>query len=289
MLTHLRKLRRLLHLEDVDFLGPVAKAILVITGLSERARQNSLDVRLTEISLYFPRLPAAFDGYRILHVSDLHLNGMPELAPILARLLQGIEADVAVFTGDFHLRFRKDVAETSDLTRKILRHLNAPDGLFAVRGNHDVPELLPRLAGMGLEFLHNRAVPIRRGEAEIWLAGVDDPYHYEAADLQRALADIPTGGFVVLLAHTPELFREAAKAGVDLYLCGHTHGGQVSLPRVGPLFLNARAPRRVGSGLWREGQTLGYTSRGVGSTSVPLRFGCPPEVTLLHLRRSSGQ
>jgi predicted MPP superfamily phosphohydrolase len=278
-------IRRWLHLEDVDLLGPPVGLLLRMTGLSARARRNALDVRLERLDLFFSNLPGPFEGYRILFLSDLHINGFPELLPALLRALEQVEADLTVFAGDYHLRFRREWKQTVELMRPIVTAARAPDGVWGVRGNHDVEEVLAPLEELGLKLLHNGAVPFERDGQRLWLAGVDDPYYYRAADLGKALAGVPTGGFVILLAHTPELYRQAAQAGVSLYLCGHTHGGQVRIPGLGPLFLNMRAPRRLGSGLWREGEMIGYTSRGAGSTSVPLRFGCPPEITVVYLWR----
>ena len=120
----------------------------------------------------------------------------------------------------------------------------------------------------------------------IWIIGVDDAHYYGCDDLSTPLAAVPESAFKLLLAHTPELYAEAAEAAIDLYLCGHTHAGQVRLPYWGPLMLNAACPRAYTQGRWRHGSTAGYTSAGVGCSLLPVRYNCPPEIAVIELARS---
>jgi len=115
---------------------------------------------------------------------------------------------------------------------------------------------------------------------------VDDPYDFRCDDLPAALDAVPPEGFKILLAHTPDLYREAAAAGVHLYLCGHTHGGQIRFPLLGALFHHAQAPRALIMGAWRHGPMYGYTSPGAGCSSLPVRFNCPPEITMIELGKA---
>jgi hypothetical protein len=152
-------------------------------------------------------------------------------------------------------------------------------------GNHDCIEMLPELEQAGVAMLVNDAQPLRRGKDSLWLVGVDDPHYYRCHDLELALRKRPATAFTVLLAHSPEIFREAASAGIRLYLCGHTHGGQICVPGLGSVFTHSRAPRRTAAGPWREGEMIGFTSRGAGASGLPLRFNCPGEIALLTLRQ----
>ncbi len=280
-----RRLR--IHLENVDALGAFARLLFKLSGLYGVGVRNALDVQVRTLELPFEDLPHAFDRYRILHLSDLHIDGLDGLTEVLVEKLQGIEADLAVLTGDFRSRFHGDGSEALRRLRRLLPAIRVRDGVFGVQGNHDDPEFLPGVEAAGVRLLRNRAVRLVRGDDAIWLVGVDDPHLYEAADLEAALSDVPAGAFAILLAHSPELFRQAAERGVRLYLCGHTHGGQIHLPKIGPVFMNARVPRRYGMGLWREGDMWGYTTYGAGSTAVPVRLGCRPEIVVVTLRRGA--
>ncbi len=282
-------LRRHFHIENVDLFGPIAKVLLKLLGVYGRGLRNATDVRLRRLELWYPDLPRAFHDYRVLHISDLHLDGFPPLLEVLVPLVRRAEADLVVFTGDFHLRFERDWQAVLPLMRRLLGAVRTHDGILAVRGNHDPDELLPALEELGIRFLNNRSECLQRDGQTLCLAGVDDPHFYEAADLPRALRGVPKDAFLILLAHTPELYGEAARMGVRLYLCGHTHGGQIQLPRVGPLFLNIRAPRSLGAGLWRRDGMWGYTNLGAGNTAVPVRLGCRPEIVMIHLKKGSGE
>jgi len=131
----------------------------------------------------------------------------------------------------------------------------------------------------------NEMVPLEREQARIYLAGVDDAHYYKVHNLHRAGDDIPAGGISLLLSHTPEIWREAAHAGYDMFLCGHTHGGQICLPGGIPVTLDSDCPRRLGKGSWQVNGMQGYTSPGAGTSVLNVRLNCPPEVTLHTLTR----
>ncbi len=133
-------------------------------------------------------------------------------------------------------------------------------------------------------MLVNETEPLLRDGHRLHLAGIDDAHYYRLDNIEKAAAPIPDGEFSILLSHTPEIYRQAAHAGFDLLLSGHTHGGQICLPGAIPLTLDSTLPRRMGSGSWRYGRMVGYTSVGVGSCIVAVRINCPPEITLHHLR-----
>jgi predicted MPP superfamily phosphohydrolase len=142
------------------------------------------------------------------------------------------------------------------------------------------------LEAMGIRMLQNECEAIRRGDQAIYLAGIDDAHYFKVDNIEKAGAGIPEDAFAVLLSHTPEVYRQAAHAGFDLLLSGHTHGGQICLPGSTPITLDSALPRRMGAGAWRYREMIGYTSVGAGSSVVAVRFNCPPEITLHRLRRS---
>jgi len=130
--------------------------------------------------------------------------------------------------------------------------------IYAVLGNHDSITMVPDLEGLGINFLLNESIAIRRGADAVYLAGVDDAHFYGADNIERAAADIPEQCVSVLLSHTPEIYRQAAHAGFNLMLSGHTHGGQICLPGGVPILLEADLPHALGGGLWRHEGLVGY-------------------------------
>lgn len=232
-----------------------------------------------------PRLPASFDGLRVLHLSDLHADMSGAALTRATALIEDLSYDLCVVTGDY----RGDTAGPFDAAlvgmEPLAARIQAPT--LAVLGNHDSIDMVPGLEAMGFRCLLNEAVRLARGDEAVYLAGVDDAHFYRTDSLDRALDDVPVDAFTVLLSHTPELWRQAAHSGVDLMLSGHTHGGQICLPGGVPIFLSAKLPRRLGRGAWRHHDLAGYTSVGCGTCVVPVRLNCPPEITLHRLERVS--
>ncbi len=249
-----------------------------------RGERNALDPRLRTIGLEFANLPASFDGFRILHLSDIHADGLEGLVQALCTRLGGLEADLCVLTGDYRYEVEGSCATVYPQMERILGCVRSKHGILGILGNHDFAEKVTHLERMGVRMLMNDSLEIYRGGASIWVTGVDDPHYYGCDDLSGALSGVPQGAFTVLLAHSPELFEEAADRAVDLYLCGHTHAGQICLPGGIPIVLNASCPRHLARGLWRYRQVQGYTSAGIGCSLLPVRFNCPPEIAVLELR-----
>jgi uncharacterized protein len=156
--------------------------------------------------------------------------------------------------------------------------------IYGVLGNHDSIRMVPALEEMGIRMLLNEAETLERGDQRIHLAGIDDAHYYRVDNIEKAVSQLPADEFSILLSHTPEIYRQAAHADFDLLLSGHTHGGQICLPGAIPITLDSVLPRRMGSGLWKYHDMVGYTSVGVGSSIIPVRINCPPEITLHHLR-----
>jgi hypothetical protein len=196
-----------------------------------------------------------------------------------------VDADLCVVGGDVRMEMYGPMAPALRHLKRLLTHVRAADGIYGVLGNHDCIEMLPEFEAAGVSMLVNEAREIGRGGASFWLVGVDDPHYYRCHDLERAFRDTPAAAFTVFVAHSPELYREAARYGARLYLCGHTHGGQICLPGIGPLFTHSSAPRFTAAGLWSHAGMTGYTSRGAGASGGPVRFNCPGEVVLITLRR----
>lgn len=260
--------------------------LIKIFGLYEKGKKNALDVQLIQKDFSFSRLPEEFDGYRILYLTDLHLDGLEGLTEKLIDLVSNTDADLCLVGGDLRMKLYGPIAPSVRKLRKVASHVKAASGILGVLGNHDCIEMIPDLEEAGVIMLVNDAWPIGRGQGRIWVAGVDDPHYYKLDDASHACRDIPDNGFTIFLAHSPEAYKRASSEKADLYLCGHTHGGQICLANKRPIISNSRAPRHTAVGEWRYKDMIGYTSRGVGASSIPVRFNCPGEVCLITLYRN---
>lgn len=255
-------------------------------GLHARGVRNALDLRANDFEIGFPDLPPAFDGYRILHVSDTHLDELPALAPRAAELVRRLPADLLALTGDYRARTKGPFAHSIALLKPLLDAVDAPEGRFALLGNHDSADMVAPLEALGLRVLLNETTTLRRGADALHITGVDDVHYFYTDHARWALRDAPAG-FRVALVHSPELADVAAEAGFGLYLCGHTHGGQVCLPGGRPVIAHLTRCRAFAKGRWRCGDMQGYTSEGLGVSGAPLRFNSRGEVARITLRRRS--
>lgn len=258
-----------------------------IPGL-HRVHDRALERHLTlaEADVRVPSLPRAFDGCRVLLVTDLHAGPFVSAA-VLERALRRLvdtAPDLVLVGGDLVTQREEEFADA----RRALAALAAPLGVYGVVGNHDLyavgtaGRVVDALDGAGTTFLVNRAVRIERDGAAMTLAGIDD-WNAGRPDLDAALAGCRTGEAVVLLSHNPDVAFEAARRGVGLVLSGHTHGGQIRVPGRGVLVRMSRY--RLDEGRYRTGDTEIVVSRGLGVVGIPLRWGCPPEAALLTLHR----
>jgi predicted MPP superfamily phosphohydrolase len=260
-------------------------------GLLYARRVEPERVVVERVSLTLPHLAPAFDGYRILQVSDVHLDGWmtPERLRRIVELANKQRPDLTVATGDFvTCSPLYSTAHLAPLLVGPLADLRAPDGVLAVLGNHDhragAKAVRRALRAAGIVELDNRARTLRRGDGVVLhVAGVDSSYMSQDR-LDLVLEGLPDEGCALLLAHEPDFADESAATGrFDLQLSGHSHGGQVRPPFLGPLLLPALG-RRYPAGLYEVGGMRLYTNRGVGVTLSRLRANCPPEITVFTLR-----
>ena len=272
-----------LHMENMPLMQAAIEAVLRVTGIYWRGRANAGKVQLRRNAVRLPHLPEAFDGFVILHLSDLHADMSGPALQRVAELAHGLDYDLCVMTGDYRGRTHGDYRPCLEGVARLREALRGD--IYAVLGNHDSVAMVADLEMLGIRVLLNECVVVERGPASIYLAGVDDAHFYRADNIEKAAADIPHGRVSILLSHTPEIYRQAAHAGFDLMLSGHTHGGQICLPGGVPILLEADVPRAFGAGAWRHAAMAGYTSVGAGSSVVPVRFNNRPEITLHQLVR----
>jgi predicted MPP superfamily phosphohydrolase len=246
-------------------------------------------VRVCTVPVRHERLPQAFDGYRILHLTDLHVGSFDgvERAREWIRRANGERFDLALVTGDLVTSgtwFYEDVA-------RVLGEISSPDGVFVSLGNHDQWDsegLVEKLVSRGTRVLRNEVAVIERGRARLLIAGLDDRFAGRA-DLGATLARRPFEGYTILMSHYPDYFETATAFGVELVLSGHTHGGQIGLPWLAELLNVATLTGQRGRGLVEhEGSAL-FVNAGLGTTGPPMRLGIAPEIAVLELHAKGPQ
>jgi len=231
------------------------------------------------------KLPPALNGFKIVQLSDLHhspFTGTEQIERAI-EMANRLEPDIVALTGDYISHDRSYAAACAEMVGR----LRARYGVYAVLGNHDhwtdAALITDLFRAEGIHVLVNEGLRFAHGDGSFWLAGVDDTM-VGLEDLPLALAGSIDSEMKLLLAHNPIILRRAARAGVDLVLSGHTHGGQVAWrPEKN---LSGRPRRRLLKGLGRRGQTQIYVTRGLGTVVLPIRYGCPPEVSLIELRNA---
>lgn len=230
-------------------------------------------------------LDARLDGYRIVHLSDLHIGALtpPWWGKRWIDRANAEQADAIAVTGDLvtsGVAFHDDIAN-------LVGGLRAKDGVFCSMGNHDYfgdgEPLITLLRERGPNVLRNQGVLVEREGARLFFAAIDDTWT-RRADLDLALSERPEGVTTVMLAHDPDRFVPIAKRGVDLVLAGHTHGGQIAVPFLGRWLNASKLAHQFHIGIYKEGDATLYVHPGLGTTGPPIRLGVAPAVTVLTLR-----
>lgn len=268
----------LFHFENLTFFHAFIHFVLRACGLFNRGNRNACDIQVVQNPVRIKGLPKAFSGYQILQISDLHLDLHPEITEALISSVEGVNYDLCVLTGDFRAATYGDYLPAMKGARKLLPRLKQP--VYGVLGNHDFIEEVPILEDLGVKMLLNESALIERDGSNLILVGLDDAHYYQVDNFHQACEHLDQGDVSILLSHSPETYRQAASFSFDYMLSGHTHGGQICLPGGIPVLTNGNCPRRLARGPWKYRHIQGYTSRGAGCSAVPVRFCCPPEITI---------
>ena len=245
------------------------------------------DFRINEVELKFPNLPNELHQLRILQLSDIHMGAFFSPAD-LTRVVDAsncLRPDIAFITGDL-ITTKYDPLDRCLLE---LRRLRTASGIWGCMGNHEYYSKVEaytqaRARELDMFFLRNEANPLKFGNARLNLVGIDYRNHRPYLNTVQDLVD--RDSFNLLLAHTPEVFREAAKCGFDLTLSGHTHGGQINLELMGTNLNIADVHTPYTKGFYQLGASSIYVNSGLGTIGIPVRLGAPPEITLLRLSRA---
>ncbi len=241
------------------------------------------------VDVHIENLDAAFDGYRIVHLSDLHIGALSprRWGMRWTRAANALSADLAVVTGDMvtsGTAFHGDIVD-------VIASLRAKDGTIVSMGNHDYfggengEPLVSMLREAGVRVLRNEGDLLRREDGCLYLAAIDDTWTRQN-DIDAALRERPPGMPTILLSHDPDEFRAASKRGVDLVLSGHTHGGQVAIPFFGRDLNLSRLSHHHHIGVYRRGKSTLYVHPGLGTTGPPIRIGVAPAIVEITLRRA---
>jgi uncharacterized protein len=258
--------------------------MLRVTGLYGIGKKSAMNFEVKHLTISFPQLPESFDGYTILHLTDLHLDTLPGMEDRVVELISGLKYDLCVWTGDYRRDTHGEYRHVLPGLEKIARAITAPDGTLVTLGNHDTWQMVEPLSQMGLKVMINESLMLQRNGEEIMVTGTDDPHYFYSMGASKSL-HTPKTHFKIALIHSPELYDEAAKNGYHLYLCGHTHAGQVCLPNGKPLITHLHKGEQFYHGLWQHKQMTGYTSSGCGISGIPVRFFSQGEITMITLKK----
>ena len=278
--------RTFFHPENWRSLAQLLGAGLRLSGLRGWARRNARRIHLRHNPVVVPHLPLAFEGFRVLHITDPHLDLAEDVPHVLSEAVRHLDYDLCVLTGDYRFRTHGPCRDAIDGLRRLRPHLQGE--VLAVLGNHDSLRMVPAMEDLDIQVLLNEHRVLERQGGRLYVAGIDDPHYFRTDNLEKAADGIPVAATSILLSHSPEIYRQAAHSGFDLMWAGHTHGGQICLPGGIPITCNADCPRAFCSGAWHYRGLRGYTSRGSGVSILDARINCPAEVTLHRLTQGRG-
>ncbi len=239
--------------------------------------------KLTTLKLSFLKLPDSFNQIKIVHLSDLHSKYFGPAEKKVLKILNQIKPDYIFVTGDWIDIHTKNLSSI----RKFWKSLAEICLTYGVLGNHEhknknfkISDINLALYNSGIKILNNQNQRLTKDNKSIYLIGVDDP-HLGYDNLSKAYP--PENGFKILLAHSPEIINKIKDKSIDLILCGHTHGGQIRIPPIPSIWIPTKISKKYDQGLFKLNHSYLYINSGIGTSLLPIRFLCPPEITVLEL------
>ncbi len=262
--------------------------ILRSVGLYNRGQLNASKISLRKVKFVFPDIPKELHGLKILFIADLHLSQYyPSWFISGMSVIQQIKTpvDLILLGGDYRFGYFGSEDFVIPMIKEMLEKIEVKYGIYGVLGNHDISSVKEKFQEAGIHILVNEGVEINHNRAKIWIGGVDAQHKIGCADVSLATVNAPGNAFKIIVSHSPEfeLIEESLLWGVHLYLCGHTHGGQIGLPIIGPIHINAKCKRKFAIGKWEYQDMQGYTTTGFGVTDVPVRFCAEPEIVIIEI------
>ncbi|MEA3318315.1 MAG: metallophosphoesterase family protein [Bacteroidota bacterium] len=262
----------------------VFEYFLKIFGLYEKGIANARDIKIVNHTLYFENLPKAFEGFKVLHLSDLHINSLPGIEKSIIEKIKSVEYDLCVMTGDYRKNTFGSFKDIIIPMYKIIKNINSNYKILGVLGNHDTYLMVEHAEELKIRMLVNESIDIKKDNEKITITGTDDPFAFYS-DMAVYSLEKTGKGFKIALVHTSELADIAAENNYSLYLCGHTHGGQICFPSGKPIITHQFEGKKFVSGLWNYNGMQGYTSKGCGVSGIPVRYNCNGEITVFTLRK----
>ena len=276
------------HFENLETVIRLFGWLIRLLGGWKRGFANIKDQRIIYNSVNIRDLPEPFHGLEILHLSDMHLDVFEGMGTHISTMCSKLDYDLALITGDFRFHTHSDYYPMFREIEGLAGGLQCKYGCYGILGNHDFLEFVPELEAHGIRMLLNESVSIEKDGERIWIVGLDDAHFYGVHNYEKAFNPLPYDDKKILMIHSPETLIDAYHYGADLVLSGHTHGGQICLPGGIPQWMNASCARKYCHGPWEYRGMPGYTSAGTGSSGLPIRYNCPPEIVVHQLLGGPG-
>lgn len=261
-------------------------ALIYLLGLYPRGNRTATKLVLNAFDIPLPNLPPSFDGFQIAHLTDIHFDRLPDLEHRIIDTLKHSSPDLIVLTGDYKDKMKMPVEYYAPIFQTLSGALKPKYGIYATLGNHDTHDLVPIIEASGIRCLLDESVEIEKNGEKLTLTGVDDVHYYFSPLAIEALETAPQNPCKILLVHSPEMVSEAQKHGFSLYLCGHTHSGQIVLPNKTVLIAHISNGKEFAAGRWSYQGMQGYTSSGTGVSGLTLRYNTQSEIALIRLKSS---
>ncbi|NOQ68353.1 hypothetical protein GQ568_02850 [Patescibacteria group bacterium] len=250
------------------------------------------NIQVERISVKIENLPESFSGIKIVHLTDFHSSNFGKREKRVLEILEDLDPDLVFITGDFIDHTTKDIDSCQEFWRELGNRYQGK--VFGVLGNHeywidhiDADSIKNLLEESGIIVLRNENKKILLDGKYIYLIGVDDP-DTGRDDLPKAMISVEKNIPKILLAHSPDIVNDSKsleKEDIDLILTGHTHGGQVKIPFIRPFWTPTKNRGKYASGSFEINDTFLYVNRGIGMAVFPVRFNCPPEITVIELKQ----
>lgn len=281
-----RNTKKKFHPENIDVLGRLVAKSLQLAFLYNRGFSNAQAIGINNTTFYLDNLPKHFDNYKILFVSDLHIDGFVNLHELIWQQAEELDYDCCILGGDYRFKSSGNTEQAIMYLKLLISKLIIKSKIYGILGNHDTYEIAEELDRLGVTMLLNDSVNLEKNGDFIEIVGVDDGHYFNALDFEEAEKKCTSGALKLLISHSPEIYKEVEQREYSLMLSGHTHGGQICLPGKIPVIREAPVPLNILVGKWHYKTLQGFTSKGVGSSMVPVRFFCKPEMVLITLKRN---
>ena len=261
----------------------LVRKLMRLRPLARFLKAKALHLQTTEHAVISSYLPKSFHQFKILHLTDFHIDCNPSVIDELVKTIRPLVYDLVLLTGDYQDDYHLNPIKIKSYIEKLIDTIPNGVPVVATLGNHDNNATIRVLESLGIKVLINESYEIHRGKDSIVILGIDDVHWYFSDSAISAFETINPEPFTIVAVHSPEAFEIAEKQGAHVYLCGHTHGGQICFRAGQAVLTHADCPKHMASGSWNFGRLIGYTNRGVGTSGIPLRWNCPGEVLLARL------